>query len=118
MTSSKRGTERHDHKHELQDIMLKYSARRRFMDKIVTIFVIVCVISSIVPLASILIEVIKNGASAISIEFLTQPPGSLISGHGGIGPAIQGTLIVVGLASLIGAPIGVTRRDLLIRICW
>ena len=33
--------------------------------------------------------------------------GSLISGRGGIGPAIQGTLIVVGLASLIGAPVGV-----------
>ncbi len=107
MTSSKRETERHDHKHALQDIMLKYSARRRFMDKIVSIFVIVCVIAAVVPLASILIEVIKNGASAISIDFLTQPPGSLISGRGGIGPAIQGTLIVVGLASLIGAPVGV-----------
>jgi phosphate transport system permease protein len=107
MMSSKKGTERHDHKQELQDIMLKYSARRRFMDKIVTIFVIVCIVAAIIPLASILVEVIKNGVSAISIEFLTQPPGSLMSGRGGIGPAIQGTLIVVGLASLIGAPIGV-----------
>lgn len=40
-------------------------------------------------------------------EFLTQPPGSLGSGEGGIAQAIQGTLIVVGLASLIGAPVGV-----------
>jgi phosphate transport system permease protein len=29
------------------------------------------------------------------------------SGDGGIGPAIQGTLLVVGLATLIGAPVGV-----------
>jgi phosphate transport system substrate-binding protein len=45
--------------------------------------------------------------SYFNSDFLTQPPGRLASGEGGIGPAIQGTLIVVGLASLIGAPIGV-----------
>ena len=49
----------------------------------------------------------KNGIAAISIEFLTEIPGSVGSGTGGVGPAIQGTLIVVGLASLIGVPIGV-----------
>jgi len=38
---------------------------------------------------------------------LTQTPGTIGSGLGGIGPAIQGTLIVVGLASAIGAPVGV-----------
>jgi phosphate transport system permease protein len=54
-----------------------------------------------------LIEVVKNGASAISFEFLTQPQGSIGSGRGGVGPAIQGTIIVVGLASLIAAPVGV-----------
>ena len=49
----------------------------------------------------------RNGATAISIEFLTQVPGSVGSGEGGIGPAIQGTLIVIGMASIIGVPIGV-----------
>jgi phosphate transport system permease protein len=39
--------------------------------------------------------------------FLTEPPGSITRGEGGIGPAIQGTLIVVGLASLIAVPVGV-----------
>jgi phosphate transport system permease protein len=43
----------------------------------------------------------------LSLEFLTQPPGAIGSGRGGIGPAIQGTLIVIALASLIGAPVGV-----------
>jgi phosphate transport system permease protein len=67
----------------------------------------VCVIAAIIPLGSILVEVVKNGAGALSLEFLTQPPGAIGSGRGGIGPAIQGTLIVIALASLIGAPIGV-----------
>ena len=66
-----------------------------------------CVIIAIIPLASILVEVFKNGLAAISIEFLTETPGSAGSGEGGIGPAIQGTLIIIGLSSIIGVPIGV-----------
>ena len=67
---------------------------------------VVCVIAAIVPLTSILIEVVKNGISAISYDFLTQPQGSIGSGSGGIAPAIQGTFIVVGLAAAIGTPVG------------
>lgn len=81
--------------------------RRLFVDKVVRLIVIACVVTAIIPLGSILVEVFRNGAAAISIEFLTQVPGSVGTGEGGIGPAIQGTLIVIGLASLIGVPIGV-----------
>jgi phosphate transport system permease protein len=91
----------------LHETVNKKYKKRIIVDKLVTIFTIVCVIAAIVPLGSILLEVVKNGASAISFEFLTQPQGSIGSGRGGIGPAIQGTIIVVGLASLIAAPIGV-----------
>ena len=39
---------------------------------------------------------------------MTQPPGAIGSAtSGGIAPAIQGTLIVIGLAALIGAPVGI-----------
>jgi len=81
--------------------------RRLFVDKIVRLLVISCVVTAIIPLGSILVEVFKNGIAAISIEFLTEVPGSIGSGEGGIGPAIQGTLIVIGMASIIGVPIGV-----------
>ena len=91
----------------VQETVTKKYKKRLFVNKLVTIFTVVCVIAAIVPLCSILFEVIKNGISAISFEFLTQPQGSIGSGSGGIAPAIQGTIIVVGLASLIAAPIGV-----------
>lgn len=81
--------------------------RRLFVDKIVRLIVISCVVIAIIPLGSILVEVFKNGFTAISIEFLTEVPGSIGSGEGGIGPAIQGTLIVIGMASMMGVPIGV-----------
>lgn len=90
----------------METVNKKYR-KRLLVDKLVTIFTIVCVIAAIVPLASILLEVIKNGISAISFEFLTQTQGSIGSGSGGIAPAIQGTIIVVGLAAAIATPVGV-----------
>ena len=91
----------------LHETVTKNYKKRMIVNKLVTAFAVICVIAAIIPLGSILIEVVKNGASAISFEFLTQPQGSMGSGRGGIGPAIQGTIIVVGLASLIAAPVGV-----------
>lgn len=91
----------------LQNAMERKSSRKRIINTLVTASCIICLGLAIVPLGSILIEVIKNGASALSIEFLTQSPGSIGSGKGGIGPAIQGTLITVGIASIIATPVGV-----------
>jgi phosphate transport system permease protein len=94
-------------RYQLQSTMERKSSRKRKINKVVTALCIFCVGLAIVPLGSILFEVIKNGIPALSIEFLTQRPGSMISGRGGIGPAIQGTLITVGIASIIAAPVGI-----------
>jgi phosphate transport system permease protein len=96
-----------NYKENLRDMMLRRSSRRKLVDKVVTISAILSVILAIILLGSILIEVVINGVSALNINFLTQAPGAIGSGLGGISPAIQGTLIVVGLASAIGAPVGV-----------
>ncbi|MDR3783082.1 MAG: phosphate ABC transporter permease PstA [Candidatus Nitrosotalea sp.] len=82
--------------------------RRLVLDKIVKCIVFICVIVAIVPLISILVNVFSNGAAALTWNFLTQVPGAVGSDDpGGIGPAIQGTLVLIGLSSLIGVPIGV-----------
>ncbi|HET7344855.1 MAG TPA: phosphate ABC transporter permease PstA [Nitrososphaeraceae archaeon] len=96
-----------DNKQKIQSMILRQSYKRKLLDKIVSAFAILCVLVAIIPLGSILLEVIKNGGSAISIQLLIQPPGAIGSAMGGIAPAIQGTLIVVGLASLIAVPVGV-----------
>jgi len=100
-------TERKDYRLILHGHMKKKYRKRIIIDRLATIFAIVCVVAAIIPLGSILLEVVKNGASALSLEFLVAPQGSIGSGKGGIGPAIQGTIIVVGLASLIATPVGV-----------
>ena len=96
-----------DRRQEYRSLFKQTEAKRLLVDKAVRIIVFSCVIIAIIPLGSILIEVFKNGLTAISIEFLTETPGSAGSGEGGIGPAIQGTLIIIGLSSIIGVPIGV-----------
>jgi phosphate transport system permease protein len=75
---------------------------RKFKNRLFFVLCTVCVVVAIIPLLSILFEVIVRGAGQINWQFLTA--NSL---HGGIGPAIQGTLIIIGLTSLVGVPVGI-----------
>jgi phosphate transport system permease protein len=77
-------------------------ALRKFKNNLFFILCASCVVIAITPLLSILYEVVLRGAPQLSINFLTQKDAD-----GGIGPAIQGTLILIGLTSLIGIPVGV-----------
>ena len=99
--------ENKNYKSIVQEYVKKNSSKRKTVNNLVTILLCSFVIIAVIPLGSILIEVFKNGAGALSLSFLFDPPGSMGSGEGGIGPAIQGTLLVVGFATLIGAPVGV-----------
>jgi phosphate transport system permease protein len=96
-----------DHRKVIQEAIVRKSYKRKIVNRFFTGVTIACVMLAMIPLGSILFEVVKNGISAISIEFLTQPQGSIIRGDGGVGPAIQGTLLTVGYASIIGVPIGI-----------
>jgi phosphate transport system permease protein len=77
-------------------------AFRKFKNRLFFFLCFLCVAIAIVPLLSILYEVVLRGAHQLSLHFLTA--NSL---EGGIGPAIQGTLIIIGLTSLIGIPVGI-----------
>jgi phosphate transport system permease protein len=82
------------------------SSVRRFKDRLALALGAFCVVVAMIPLLSILYEVLKNGLSTINLEFLTGIPGIVGQPGGGVGPAIQGTLILIGLTSLIGVPLG------------
>jgi phosphate transport system permease protein len=62
-----------------------------------------------IPLGFVLWTVISRGASVISWSFLTSdiPPSILPAGVGGMGPAVLGTLLITGLATLMAVPLGV-----------
>lgn len=62
---------------------------------------------AIYPLFSVLFTVIVRGGAEISTALFTQLPPSAFEEGGGIGNAIIGTIVMVGLASLISVPIGI-----------
>jgi phosphate transport system permease protein len=74
---------------------------RKFKNKLFFILCFICIVIAITPLLSILVETIARGASQINLKFLTANIQ-----QGGIGPSIQGTLIMIGLTSLFGIPVG------------
>jgi phosphate transport system permease protein len=82
--------------------MISNYSFRKFKNRLFFVLCGACVVIAVVPLLSILYEVILRGAPQLSLNFFIQS-GS----NGGIGPAIQGTLILIGLTSLIGIPIGI-----------
>lgn len=88
-------------------IGLDKDRRRKVKDKVMTGLVFVAVILAVVPLVLILAEVIIRGAPVINLSFLTHLPTPVSVPGGGIGNAIVGSFIMVGIATLIAVPIGV-----------
>ncbi|HLI57165.1 MAG TPA: phosphate ABC transporter, permease protein PstA, partial [Actinomycetota bacterium] len=85
------------------------SARRRVKDKAMLGLMGLAILVAIVPLGSILIEVIVKGVQGIhGLSFFTQStPGDPLATNGGIYNAIIGSLEMVALATLIFIPLGI-----------
>ena len=83
-----------------------HSQLRKAKENILLGLCVAALIITMIPLFSILISILANGASVINIPFLTEFPKAVGETGGGIVNAIQGTLILVALASLIGVPVG------------
>lgn len=82
-------------------------ARRRVSSGIMIALTFVAAAVAVVPLVVILGYLIKEGAGALSLDFFTHMPRPAGEPGGGMANAIVGTLILVGIASVIGLPIGI-----------
>lgn len=88
--------------------MFKSNVRGRLMmDKVMIGAITACAITAIVPLFWILGQLIVGGAPALTLDFFTKEPGAAGAGTINVGPAIQGTIIIIGASSLIGIPLGI-----------
>jgi phosphate transport system permease protein len=59
------------------------------------------------PLLLILAHLLRKGASSLSLAFFTHMPVPVGEPGGGMANAIVGTLVLIGIASAIGLPIGI-----------
>ena len=80
---------------------------RRWKSRIMVGVMIAAVGLAITPLLLILGTLIAKGAGSINLDFFTKMPVPAGETGGGVAHAIVGTLMMVGMAGLIGLPIGI-----------
>ena len=87
---------------------LPKSRSRKVRNFLATIFIWLAFLVALVPLVFLVVYVVQQGSKVISWDFLTEDipfvprfPG------GGMGPAVVGTLLITGAASLMAIPLGV-----------
>jgi len=81
--------------------------RRRFTSGVMTGLVAFLSFLAVLALVLILGDLVARGASSLDWSFFTKNPVPAGESGGGVANAIVGTGIIVGLAALIGLPIGI-----------
>jgi len=81
--------------------------RRQLINRLMEGLAVFSAVVTLLPLALILAFLIYQGISYINWDFFTKMPEPVGEAGGGMANGIVGTLILIGLASLIGVPVGV-----------
>jgi phosphate transport system permease protein len=76
-------------------------------DHAVTALAILATLLVVAPLVAIFAQVLIKGASSLNLDFFIRTPKPVGEAGGGMANAIVGSAILLGLASLIGIPIGI-----------
>jgi phosphate transport system permease protein len=87
--------------------MMSRYARRRVFNIVAQVVAALCAVAVLIPLVLIFANLLGKGASSINLAFFTQLPKPVGEAGGGMANAIVGTLVLIGLACVIGLPIGV-----------
>jgi len=80
---------------------------RKFKSRAMAGLLFACALLVMAPLFLILYFLIREGASALDWNFLTQLPKPTGETGGGMANAIIGTLVLLAMAAVIGVPLGV-----------
>jgi phosphate transport system permease protein len=80
---------------------------RHFKSSAISVVCFLCAVVVLAPLALVFIHIVRLGASSLDWNFLTHLPKPVGEPGGGMANAIVGSFILVGIAALIGVPIGV-----------
>lgn len=94
-------------KHSNSGSVRTVSLRRRLMNYIMTLAAAAAVALVLLPLVAIFAYLLYKGLGALNWAFLTQTPKPVGEPGGGMANAIGGSLLILGIASLIGVPLGI-----------
>jgi phosphate transport system permease protein len=80
---------------------------RKFKNHAMSVAAMLCVLLALVPLFLIFSYTVGQGIGAINIDFFLQMPKPVGETGGGMANALVGTLILIGLGSILGLPVGI-----------
>jgi phosphate transport system permease protein len=80
---------------------------RDVKNTLATSAMVLAVVLVLIPLGLVLVNVITKGGSILSWDFLTKPIPPARREGPGMGPAVAGTLMITGAATLMAVPLGV-----------
>jgi len=81
--------------------------KRQIVNKLMCALAFLCAIFTLVPLISIFGYVLSKGITSINLDFFINLPKPVGEPGGGMGNAIVGTIILIGLSCLWAIPVGV-----------
>jgi phosphate transport system permease protein len=81
--------------------------KRKMRDRLATTLIVSAFLIALLPLASLLYEVLSKGASVISPHFFTYSMRNVVGEGGGIYHALLGTLIITALTAAMSIPVGI-----------
>jgi len=81
---------------------------RYLTDHLVTGLAVLSTILVIIPLVAILVYLLYKGTTSLNLAFFTHVPAPVGESGGGMANSIVGSSVVLGLASLMGIPVGIS----------
>jgi phosphate transport system permease protein len=84
-----------------------FNLRRRLADRLATGLALLATVLVVTPLIAIFGYLVYRGAGALDLAFLTQSPKPVGEAGGGMGNAIAGSGVILGIGSFIGVPVGI-----------
>jgi phosphate transport system permease protein len=81
--------------------------KRKIINKLMCSLTLLCAVLTLVPLVSILGYIISKGITSVNLDFFTHLPKPVGEPGGGMGNAIVGSLILIGLSCLWAIPVGI-----------
>lgn len=87
--------------------MMHSVAFRKAKNYLMSLLMIAATAAVLIPLGFILFHILKMGLSSLSLDLFTQIPKPTGEVGGGMANGMAGSLVMIGMASLIGLPIGI-----------
>lgn len=85
----------------------RHDSYRKLKSAAMSAVTVACAIAVVLPLAFVLVHLVREGVGAINLDFFTQLPTPVGETGGGMANAIVGTFVLLGIALVVGVPVGV-----------